>query len=192
MQSALFVYPGPTQPDSDCRACKGTSNQSTSVNIKWDFASARPGEKKRGRIMFLNLKRLSVQVGTKRKKWGTVFPDLRGLPTRALSTLLLLMLLCSLGDVGVADQAAEQRGNLRSNVQLLLEWGKGWEVKWMSLVLVHWVAEILGNKRNWPQTEPGSCRRSHSSCQKHQCCWEMDCLLYDCHVLLENRWEAKL
>lgn len=52
-------------------------------------------------------------------------PDLGSLPTRGLSALLLLMLLGSLGDVGVADQAAEQRGNLWPDVQLFLQGGTG-------------------------------------------------------------------
>lgn len=55
-------------------------------------------------------------------------PDLGSLSTRGLSALLFLMLLGSLGDVGVADQAAEQRGNLWPDVQLFLretEGGRG-------------------------------------------------------------------
>lgn len=47
--------------------------------------------------------------------------DLGGLPTGGLGTLLLLVLLGSLTDVGVVDQAAEQRGNLWPDVQLLLK-----------------------------------------------------------------------
>lgn len=47
--------------------------------------------------------------------------DLGSLLARGLSAFLLLMLLHSLCDVGVGDQAAEQRGDLRSDVHLLLE-----------------------------------------------------------------------
>lgn len=39
------------------------------------------------------------------------------------------MLLGSLGDVGVADQAAEKRGNLGPDVQFFLEEERGQEFK---------------------------------------------------------------
>lgn len=48
------------------------------------------------------------------------------------------MLLGSLGDVGVADQAAEQRGNLGPDVQLFLKEERGEEVK-----LTGWVGSFI-------------------------------------------------
>lgn len=63
-------------------------------------------------------------------------PDLGSLFTGGLSTLLLLMLLGSLGDVGIGDQAAEQSRNLWTDVHLFLEVRKGEEFQcmgWISL-----------------------------------------------------------
>lgn len=54
MLSALCMYPGLTELQPDCRACKGISSQSATLNTKtW---IAQQGE--RWRIMFLNLQRL--------------------------------------------------------------------------------------------------------------------------------------
>lgn len=58
-------------------------------------------------------------------------PDLGGLPAGGVSTLLLLVLFGSLRDVGVVDQAAEQRGNLGPDVQLLLMVGGRGDIRIM-------------------------------------------------------------
>lgn len=55
------------------------------------------------------------------------------------------MLLGTLGDVGVADQAAEQGGNLRPDVQLFLRKATEEEVKLISLVKAHHPTAILEN-----------------------------------------------
>lgn len=95
--------------------------------------------------------------------------DLGGLPTRGRSALLLLMLLGSLGNVSVADQAAEQGGNLWPDVQLFLEEEEGGGGCILLGLTVYHVAEILGNK-NRPQTKPSFCHRSHSSWKQHLHC----------------------
>lgn len=85
--------------------------------------------------MLLNLHRLSDRK-TVGPSVPRLCPDLGGLPARGPSALLLLVLLRPLGDVGVADQAAEQRRDLRPDVQLFLEEEKKGEVVLMSLVHV--------------------------------------------------------
>ena len=60
------------------------------------------------------------------------------------------------------------------------------EIILMSFVLFCFQTAILESKTTEPRTRPGSCRRSHSSCLRHRRCWEMGCLLYDSHVLLQR------